>query len=365
VTAPRAIVLGIALLLAAGAAASAAPTLHVDPTGVNTLIFRDYTGGSDPNAPTFNANWSHASTTATQVGSSLAQSVSGGASLFTFNLSPAGSQVIDPRVEYNDGAGAWDHGVYPWVRMRFQQSTTARGTVQLWERPAEGGEGIDLSTASTYTERRGNPDSDANVSNIPSNNSGFRFDPFSIAADGDAIAVDYIMIDRYETFGMGEWDRDGDANGWNYSANGAITNVTIANGIFAGVGNGDAIMETGQTFNADLFKFIEIRMRSESTNLLGTQLFWGANGAYSEAKSTKFGAADQQFHTYLIDMSNEATWTGTDMRLRLDPVQGTNLDFEIDYVRLRADAVISAIPTPAALPAGAALLTMLGVRRRR
>ncbi len=357
--------LGLAMFLAAGAAVHAAPTLHVDPTGVNTLIFRDYNGASDPNAPTFAANWVHASTTATQAGSTLVRTIANGESIFAFDLSPDGSQVVDPRIEYNDGTGSWDQATYSWVRFRFKQSTTARGGLQVWERPAEGGEAISLGTASSYVERGGNPNTDANASNTPSNQSGYRFDPFDTAVDGDAVTLDYIMMDRYQTFGMGEWDRAGDVNGWNYSANGAITNVTVANGLFSGTGTGDAIMETGQTFDADLYKFIEIRMRSESTNLTGTQLFWGANGAYAEARSIKFGAADQGFHTYLIDLTGESSWFGTNMRIRLDPVQGTNLDFDVDYVRLRTGAQLNAIPTPAALPAGLALLTLLGLRRRR
>ena len=175
----------------------------IRPT-VNTKVFRDY------NTADWNVSYNPAP--------APVQNLSGGLSAWTY-----GAAALDPKINYADGAGAWDHAQYPWVRMRYKQSA-AHGNVLIWEQPARGGEGITLLASTGLIESHGNPP------NPNPNGQGYRIDPFNNAQAGDVFTADYVLVDTFETVGLGEWDAAGDMNGWT-TAN--IGSVVVAAGAVA------------------------------------------------------------------------------------------------------------------------------------
>ncbi len=324
-------------------AAQAAVLMHVDvKPELNTTIFRDYNGTSDANVA---YNPGPASNYPTQ-------NVSGGVSQWTY-----GAAVGDPKIIYNDGAGTYDFNAFPFVRMRYQQSRPG-GTIGVWENPAQGGEATTLAQSTVFVESHGDPNSTLNPPDF--NGSGYRIDPFGSSLVGDVFTADYVMIDRFETIGLGEWDADGDLGGWTTPN---ITGVSVAGSLLSGTGNGDARLEYGLAFNADKYKFLEIRMQTDSSDPNESQLFWALGGAFNQPQSIRFNVGDGQMHTYLLDFTNEPTWAGSNMRIRLDPVSGTD-NFAVDFIRLRVDAVVPE-PSSLALAAVGLLGLILSSRRRR
>ena len=93
---------------------TAAPVVTVDQAAVNTVTFRDYAAGPDSG---ITYGWQ----TATPA-QGPSQNISGGTSTWTYP-----GTVSDPRIQYDDGLGAWDHAAYPWSRLRFRQSRTTIG----------------------------------------------------------------------------------------------------------------------------------------------------------------------------------------------------------------------------------------------
>jgi len=291
--------------------ALAAVSVHKDVSATNTLVFRDYNGTSDANV-----SYSPPATPPSQ-------SLANGTSTWTY-----AAVVADAKIIYNDGAGTWVHAAYPWARFRFMQNRTTGGDAQYWENPARGGEGSNLGTAAALTEAT------RDVPNPNPDGTGYRIDPiWNNTQTGDWFTLDYVLTDTFETLGFGEWDTVGDVQGW---ATPNITGVTVTNSTIAGTGNGDAQVHCGtQQFDADAYKFVEIRMKGSGTT---PQLFWALGGGYVGSQVVGLGANDGQWHTYLLDFTQEATWTGANMRLRIDPVSGGGPTFEVDYIRVRKGA---------------------------
>ena len=336
-------VMGIAVVLVGLAAATQAAVVGVYPVpgqSPDTIVFRDYNVSPDQNV-----RYSPSA-------SPPSQSVSGGTSAWTY-----GAALSDPMIIYNDGNGTWDYETYPWVRMRYKQSLGVTGNPLVWENPAQGNEHVSFTQSTTFAEGHGDPDSAANASTvITPDGSGYRIDPFQPSAASDVFTVDYVLIDRFETIGLGEWDAAGDQNGWTVAD---ATGVSVANSLLSGTGAGDTRMDNATLIDADLYKYIEIGLSTASTNPTASQLFWGAGGAFAEARSVRFSGTDDTLMTYVLNMSGEPTWTGTNMRIRLDPVHGTEA-FAVDYIRLRTN---TSVPEPATL----SLLALggLGLLRRR
>jgi hypothetical protein len=301
------------IVLTMAAASHAAPVVTVDSGATNTLVFRDYNGTSDANV-TYNP------------APAPSQAMANGTSTWTY-----AAALGDPKIIYNDGAGAWDHAAYPWTRFRFVQSRTTGGTAQYWENPARGGEGSSLGTAAALTEVT------KDVPNATPDGTGYRIDPFSDTQIGDWFTLDYVLVDTYETLGRGEWDLVGDQQGWNLVN--IANNWSVTNSVFSGTcTNGpayDAQIVLTQSFDGNQFKYIEIRMKYSGSE---PDLFWRQNtNSYHGSRRVDFGAGVGQWHTYLIDFTDEPMWANTTF-LRLDPTQGAGHTFELDYVRVRKGA---------------------------
>ncbi len=299
----------------AGFSARAAVTVYTDTVtpATHTLVLEDFNDGV--------ANY-----TALSADDFTSGTETNGAGIF---VTAAGA--LDPQIIYNPHAPTYVTDIHKWLRMRAQGTS---GNATFFPMPAAAATSIAYGpyTVAAYAELRGPfPNQTAAV------RTGFRFDP--IGDNGGTFGYDYFMLDTFETRGLGEWDRAGDQDGW-LVAN--VTNTAVAGSIFSGQGsgNGDAQMNNAATFDANVLKYVEIRMRNALAGN-GIQLYWAQGGGFTGGQSVILGAGDGAFHVYLVDFSQEATWVGTNMRLRLDPCNAVDATFDIDYIRLRAAAFLN------------------------
>jgi len=145
--------------------------------------------------------------------------------------------------------------------------------------------------------------------------------------------IDYLMVDRYPTIGIAEFDAD---NYYGKLHSRSIKQATISDGIFRGTSADDDPYLLSYQFqiDADKYNAIEVRMKATAKANFA-KIYWGKKGnALGEDKHVvlpKF--ADDKFHTYLINMTGATDWNDTINYLRLDPCRAAEQSFEIDYIR--------------------------------
>ncbi len=286
----------------------AVPPLFTDLGINNTIIVRDF-------------NSAGASPVLYGGGAAPAETTSGGVSTFTYTAAAG-----DPMIILNSPAGTFDFATFNWARLRYRSTSGP----QIWENSAVGGQSFTGATSPTnFLEQRGDP------GNPNPTGSGYRIDPVGSVGTGVTYTfeLDYLMADRMQTIGLGEWDADGDLRGasalWTSSQTGPLT---AANGVLSGSSTGnDAILLPNMDINTATYGIVEIRMRASGSS---GEIFWAQGGSFVGGQRVGLGTHDNTFHVYTIDFSKESTWTGTNMRLRLDPTTATGQSFEIDYVRV-------------------------------
>lgn len=283
----------------------AVPPLWKDLGVTNTVIVRDFTTG--PGSVSYGSGAAPTPTTA------------GGVTTFSFTLANT-----DPMIIFT--GGTHDFATFNWARMRFRGSAAP----QLWENNAATGQHIENgASSSTFLEIRGDP------ANPNPSGTGYRIDPVGsvTASTPYTFELDYLMADRTQTIGLGEWDADGDLRGANSAWTPTrIDNLTAANGVLTGLANSnDAILISSTDINTAIYGLVEIRMKASGSS---GEIFWAQGGSFVGTQRIDLGTHDNTYHTYTIDFSKEATWTGTNMRFRLDPTTATGATFEIDYVRV-------------------------------
>ncbi|GAA5481959.1 hypothetical protein [Haloferula sargassicola] len=118
-----------------------------------------------------------------------------------------------------------------------------------------------------------------------------------------------------------------------------IDQPTVASGVYAGTGEGDAQISTQGLphFPADEVPTLEIRFRASSN--VSTQVFWGnEDGGFGGGRSFTVpyhGAGDWQVLTFPLSTSEQ--WAGKTINaLRFDPVTAAGTTFEIDWIRASA-----------------------------
>ncbi|WP_160148094.1 FecR domain-containing protein [Rubripirellula obstinata] len=176
---------------------------------------------------------------------------------------------------------------------------------------------------------------------VPSRSSAWQFDASSCRLDpiGNSGArscifdLDYLIADKYPTLGLVEFDADGKMSGWQTRS---IANAVVADGVLRGTSQDADPYVLSRTLNVDAEKYnvIEFRLKVPPEAIL-TKVYWGKRGdAISEDKQVELPVfPDNQFHTFLIDMSRAPGWNETIHYLRLDPMKATRKSFEVDYIR--------------------------------
>ncbi len=289
--------------------AMGAPGLFTDLGVTNTIIVRNFNGvGASP--------------VSYGGGTAPAETNTGGVGTFAYTEAAG-----DPMITFTNPAGTFGFASFNWARLRYRSTSGP----QIWENSAVTGQSFTgNASASVFLEARGDP------SNPNPTGSGYRIDPVSSVVAGTpyTFALDYLVADRTQTIGLGEWDADGDVAGasgsaWTATQSGALT---VANGTLSGTSTGiDPTLSQGMGFDASQYGLVEIRMRATGSS---NELFWAQNGGFVGGQRVGMGSNDNAFHVYTLDFSKEATWVGSNMRLRLDPVTASGQTFEIDYVRV-------------------------------
>ncbi|MET0262134.1 MAG: hypothetical protein ABW223_04500, partial [Rariglobus sp.] len=118
-----------------------------------------------------------------------------------------------------------------------------------------------------------------------------------------------------------------------------IDSPTVANGVYHGVGQGDASIVTSglPAFHGNDVPTIQIRLKATSN--VGAVLFWAnEDGGYGGGRSLTVNYTGAgQWQTLTFQLSTSANWAGkTITSLRFDPTSAANQTFEIDWIR--ADA---------------------------
>lgn len=136
-----------------------------------------------------------------------------------------------------------------------------------------------------------------------------------------------------------EFNVDGNRGYWSNTQH--IASPTVADGVFSGTGQGDAMIITSglPPFAGDEVPTIQIRFRSPTTAY--TQLFWAnEDGGYGNGRGMNLNyTAPGEWRTLTFPLSNSIHWTGkTITSLRFDPVSTSGQTFEIDWIRASAPA---------------------------
>ncbi|MCF7818491.1 MAG: PEP-CTERM sorting domain-containing protein [Kiritimatiellales bacterium] len=332
-------------ILASAAVSALGVTIQKDVDYSTTVVLENFSGTGDPS---------------TSMGGTTFGSITGGAATYNYasNAGPEGY------ITYSPTATPFNPARYKSMRIRMavNRDDAATTGVQVYPTPI-GSAGIVNKTVTSGTTLK---ETFFDLSTTTANGNGTRIDPFNYTNDGtaDNFQIDYIMADLGRTIGF-EFDHDGDLN---QTAQVNLSNVTVQNGFLSGgtTANGDAQINLvgggAPTIDAGIYKYVEIRLKGDPGDKI--DLFWNtaATGSPTPAKVAVESVenSDGNYHTYLLDFSDEAKWTGNLTSLRLDPVNTLNATFELDYVRF-----METIPEPATL----GLLASIGgfvlfIRRR-
>lgn len=293
------------------------PVIHKDVYEPATVVLEDFNGASDPSTSQFNTTF---------------DSITGGAATYNY----AATLGTEGTLTFNPLAKSFDPALYKSMRLRMavDRDSAANTSIDVFPTPVVGGGGVTKSVTSGTTLRETTFD----LSTKSPNGLGVRIDPFNYTNDAtdDQCRIDYIMADLGSTIGA-EFNHDGDLNqaalvGISSSVAGGILSGTASTGdpqIFI-VGGG----ATTATIDAGVHKFVEIRMKGDPGDRI--DLFWNtaAKGGTGSAVVVESAASsDGAYHTYLLDFSAEAAWTGNLTTLRLDPTTTLDSTFEVDYIR--------------------------------
>ena len=134
------------------------------------------------------------------------------------------------------------------------------------------------------------------------------------------------------------WEFDTDLEGWGLGNN--VSDLTWeAGGFMNGTAtNGDPYLNSPAGLDLDITNalFIKVRLKNETSSTRGQIYFATPAGGFSEARHKDFTIIpnDTDYTEYTIDMSDNAEWTGTLTRIRLDPGVAAGA-FSVDYFRIQ------------------------------
>jgi hypothetical protein len=299
-----------------GAVSAPGVTIHKDAFEPATVVLEDFSGTNNP---------------ASAMSKVTLNSITNGAATYTYEASgtPEGT------ITYGTLATPLDASLYPSMRIRMavDRDGAGSGAVQIYPTPI-GSAGNVSMTVTSGTDLK---ETSFDLSATTADGNGIRLDAFNYANDAteDQFQIDYIMADLGRTIGF-EFNQNGDFNG------ALLRNVSSSNvtdGVLAATAaTGDPQIEFivggAPTINADIYKFVQIRMKGVAGDTIS--LFWNtvAKGSVTPSVTIDSSAeSDGNYHTYLLDFSSETNWTGKVTTFRVDPSTTAAAAFEVDYVR--------------------------------
>lgn len=299
-----------------------APMVHKNVYLPATVVLEDFSGATDPSTGQSN-------TTIT--------AITGGAATYTYTALTGPEGYIT----YSPLAKSFDPALHKSVRLRMalNRDSAPSSDFEVFVSPVTGVNRVNqsISPGTTMTETF------FDISTLTPNGLGVRLDPFNYTNDAtdDEWQIDYIMADLGATIGY-EFNHDQDFNQL------GLANVSPSS-VWDGVLSGTAetadpnLWVTGgggatAIIDPNVYKFVEIRMKGHPGDI--PRVYWKAGTRTDLTPSLPLeettASADGEWHTYLIDFSDEADWTGTLTHFRLDPVSAIGRTFEVDYIRFMA-----------------------------
>lgn len=312
------------LLFSAGSLQSAKIT--VDPAEPNSILMENFSSEGD----------------------SAAELVNG--VTFGSNTDGVGNYSIaavkDPMMYFRGYVDPIDFQTYSNIRMRHSFSGLSNKVEQgsLFPLPVKVGRYVKHDINETLAVRQ------TSIQGGPPASAGIRLDPvdgLSVAGD---YRIDYIIVDRGRTLGFEFDERSSSRGGVNNffrgfnlgGVDGKEILSGIDDGMFFGQPTGNDPMMLLQlkqatgigSIDTSVYQFIEIRMRLlVPGGELATVFFENESGSFKDNKIEFDLAVDSYFHTYLIDLRDDAAWkSGPVHSFRFDPVKGKQA-FQIDYIR--------------------------------
>jgi hypothetical protein len=157
--------------------------------------------------------------------------------------------------------------------------------------------------------------------------------------DGDQV-TDSVEIAAYrhpfDAADLGaEFNTPGGFEGWTTFGN--ITGQAVANGVLTGTSsnNGDAVVvNSDYNFSASRVPRIHVHMRASQNT--GVQLFFATStqpGFSATRVASAVYSGNGAYQTVTFELAGLADWNGTITDLRLDPVSGLGIQFDIDWIR--------------------------------
>ena len=134
------------------------------------------------------------------------------------------------------------------------------------------------------------------------------------------------------------WEFDTDLEGWGLGNN--VSDLTWeAGGYMNGTAtNGDPYLNSPAGLDLDITdaSFIKVMLKNDTPSTRGQIYFATPAGGFSEGRHKDFTIIpnDTGYTEYTIDMSDNAEWTGTLNRIRLDPGVAAG-SFSVDYFRIQ------------------------------
>ncbi len=299
----------------------------IDPPPVSTIL-ENFNDGID--------------TTTTFANASSAGEAGGVASIAVAADAP------DPQFQVPTPGDPFDIAVHPFFRL------SSRGTVgaaaQVFPLPPSGATVVGFDTGTNFAES-----TMTFVTDAPgANGDGLRIDP--IPNGGAAVETfdyDYIILDKFQTIGLAEYDRDNGNEGFDIAGNGHIVNVQVsaaASTLTATTSGNDPVMQrTALAVDASIYTVLEVRAAFDPLSTSRFEVFWGTDIDPGPAGGQSLVVTDElirdgELHTYRFQMSDDPRWNNTLNILRIDPLADADAaagrSFAIDYVRLIAGAPV-------------------------
>lgn len=160
-----------------------------------------------------------------------------------------------------------------------------------------------------------------------------------VDSDGDEKSDGAEVLAGRDPFWAGdlaaEFNTTADFESWTGFAN--VSGPVVSGGRMKGTAsnNGDAWV-VNNAFNFDASKVSQIQVRMKASSNTFAQMFFATNTAPGFSGTRVKGASyngNGAFQTLTINMGSHASWNGTITDLRLDPVSGLGIYFEIDWIR--------------------------------
>lgn len=305
-----------------------AVTITKDPGFSTSIMIENFNGAVDPSFGNHSLDF---------------ESSGGGLGQYSY---AAGGAATEAYASFNSST-AYDPAVYTSIRMRMNsdRSNDEDGDIDVYAFPIQGDGRVRLNNYPTGTTlREASWDLGSVSATTPFSGTGARIDPFNYvnSTGTDYWNVDYIIADIGQSRGA-EFDSAGDVDRYLLKN---MANTAIVGSLFSGTStstDSQIHLNTGIAVVADTYGFVEFKVKADAGSEI--KWFWKTDLTDYEGVVLETGAGnDGEWHTYLLDMSDEAGWTGSLTYNRLDPTDQNGANFEVDYARY-----ISSIPEPSTL----------------